>query len=564
MALVDAQHRILRICYCSIVISFTLINNPHFFEFRRKNHQEEKLFIFTVDTITIGIDISSIIHLKAPCIMSDRSKAQNQRFEVQLAIYDLSQGMARQLSAQFLGLNHAIDIIPHTAILAFEKEYYFGMSGVEASDPHHFRTTRGLSPIKIQHLGHTNITREEFEEWCRQHMQNGTYASHSYDLFHRNCNHFSHHASQHLGVLGVPEDILGVPQKVLSSPMGTLLGPILQQMQITPSGEGNSLGTTAKRASEEEKKEMTSIDNPWAHLNQTSNAESKSQVKTPLLDSYSKPFLANDASMVKLCIEKIQNGQGIQTLNDKDRSKMLESLMALSKLFSGQDMDRKAEDLYDDIHLLRMVLDCDQASATEKTFVLMLLRLIVLQKCIDTSIRVDIMTSMRAIITKKELKSTLRAMAWCVITNCMGANDAWYQHISEKTLESLVDLAIAGLSKDSTVDVRRGTAAFLFNLLLSLKKVEGSSHDLSELQVTILCAVGELIADETDVEVVTRLLLVIGKITKTHNQSNKAAELLSDLGSIETVQTISQGTAAITETGKVKELVNEIVHLANK
>lgn len=507
---------------------------------------------------------------KTHCIMSDISKEQNQRFEVQLAIYDLSQGMARQLSAQFLGLNHAIDIIPHTAILAFEKEYYFGMSGVEASDPHHFRSTRGLSPIKIQHLGHTNITKEEFEEWCREHMKNGTYASHSYDLFHRNCNHFSHHATQHLGVVGVPEDILRVPQKVLSSPMGSLLGPILQQMQITPSGEGNSLSSTTNKDLGEEKKEMSLIDNPWANSaisneNKSKDvSESNSQIRTPVLDSYSKPFLANDASMVKLCVEKIQNGQGIQTLNDEDRSKMVDSLIALSNLFARQVVDRKSEDFMNDIHLLRMILDCNKASSTEKTFVLMLLRLIVLQQCIDTSTRLDIMTSMRAIISKKELKSTLRAMAWCVVSNCMGANDAWYQHINKKVLESLVDLAIGGLSKDSPVDIRRGTAAFLFNLILPLKKVECNSHDLSELQVTILCAIGELISDEMDVEVITRLLLVIGKITKTNNHASKAASLISDLGFIEVFQTISEGKAGLSETEKVKELAREIVLLANR
>jgi hypothetical protein len=83
--------------------------------------------------------------------------------------------------------------------------------------------------------------------------------------------------------------------------------------------------------------------------------------------------------MVKLCVEKIQNGQGIQTLNDEDRSKMVDSLIALSNLFARQVVDRKSEDFMNDIHFLRMILDCNKASSTEKTFVLMLLRLIVLQ-----------------------------------------------------------------------------------------------------------------------------------------------------------------------------------------
>lgn len=33
---------------------------------------------------------------------------------VQLAIYDLSHGMARTLSGQFLGPGHELDLIPHT------------------------------------------------------------------------------------------------------------------------------------------------------------------------------------------------------------------------------------------------------------------------------------------------------------------------------------------------------------------------------------------------------------------------------------------------------------------
>ena len=66
--------------------------------------------------------------------------------EVHLAIYDLSGGMARNLSAQFLGPNHAIDMIPHTALLVFGKEYFFG-GGIQAVDPYVFRSMRGIQPV---------------------------------------------------------------------------------------------------------------------------------------------------------------------------------------------------------------------------------------------------------------------------------------------------------------------------------------------------------------------------------------------------------------------------------
>ena len=65
---------------------------------------------------------------------------------VQLAIYDLSMGMARNLSAQFLGEQHAVEIIPHTAIIAFGKEYYFGQ-GIEWCSPLEFRASRGSECI---------------------------------------------------------------------------------------------------------------------------------------------------------------------------------------------------------------------------------------------------------------------------------------------------------------------------------------------------------------------------------------------------------------------------------
>jgi hypothetical protein len=42
-----------------------------------------------------------------------------QSYEVLLAVYDLSRGMARGLSAQFLGPDFAIDVIPHTGLIVY-------------------------------------------------------------------------------------------------------------------------------------------------------------------------------------------------------------------------------------------------------------------------------------------------------------------------------------------------------------------------------------------------------------------------------------------------------------
>jgi hypothetical protein len=171
--------------------------------------------------------------------------------EVQLAVYDLSRGMARSLSSQFLGPNHTIDIIPHTGIIVYDKEYYFGAAGgatnsnggiVMTYNTSQFRNMHNLQPIQVIPLGSTNVSQESFESWCYTMMNNGIYAGRNYDLIECNCNNFSHDAALMALELpkGVPDWILNVPHKFISSPMGQLIRPMLQQMQISgPSGSGS-------------------------------------------------------------------------------------------------------------------------------------------------------------------------------------------------------------------------------------------------------------------------------------------------------------------------------------
>ena len=63
--------------------------------------------------------------------------------DVHLAIYDLSHGMARSLSSQFLGPNHSIDIIPHSGVLVFNREYFFG-GGIQVELQMELRASYGM------------------------------------------------------------------------------------------------------------------------------------------------------------------------------------------------------------------------------------------------------------------------------------------------------------------------------------------------------------------------------------------------------------------------------------
>nr|CAD1836106.1 unnamed protein product [Ananas comosus var. bracteatus] len=74
-------------------------------------------------------------------------------YKVKLNVYDLSQGLARQLSTTFLG--KAIEAIWHTGVVVYGTEYYFG-AGIQ-QDPAG-RTPYG-TPVRVPN-GCTDITND--------------------------------------------------------------------------------------------------------------------------------------------------------------------------------------------------------------------------------------------------------------------------------------------------------------------------------------------------------------------------------------------------------------------
>lgn len=76
--------------------------------------------------------------------------------KVIVSLYDLSQGMARQMSPALLG--KTIDGIWHTGMLFQGREWYFG-GGICSDAPG--CTPYGM-PVKTYDMGISNKTREEF------------------------------------------------------------------------------------------------------------------------------------------------------------------------------------------------------------------------------------------------------------------------------------------------------------------------------------------------------------------------------------------------------------------
>lgn len=134
---------------------------------------------------------------------------------VTLRVYDLSRGMAQQLSPSLLGMQ--IDGIWHTGVQVFGTEYFFG-GGLQAMAPDLVVARYGMPPVKTIPLGDTQRSREQTEAFLREVSPRFTEAT--YDLLRHNCNNFSDELARFLLGHGIPQDILDLPNRVLSTPFG--------------------------------------------------------------------------------------------------------------------------------------------------------------------------------------------------------------------------------------------------------------------------------------------------------------------------------------------------------
>ncbi|KAJ4233311.1 hypothetical protein NW759_002092 [Fusarium solani] len=154
--------------------------------------------------------------------------------DVHLLVYDLSRGLARQMSAGLLGFQ--LDAIYHTSIELNGREYVYD-GGIIAIAP---GSSHLGQPMEKIHLGTTNLPMDVIEEFLDSLRP--IFTLEAYDLFHHNCNNFSDSFSNFLIGKGIPEHIVKMPQAVLDSPMGRMLLPQLTQGVNAGRQNGSILG----------------------------------------------------------------------------------------------------------------------------------------------------------------------------------------------------------------------------------------------------------------------------------------------------------------------------------
>ncbi|THH11667.1 hypothetical protein EW145_g508 [Phellinidium pouzarii] len=147
-------------------------------------------------------------------------------FPVKLYVYDLSNGLAKQLSLQLTGKQ--IDGIWHTSVVVFGKEVFYGQ-GVDTTLPG--RSHHG-EPLQVVDMGETAIDEDTFNDYLQE--MSAVYTADKYHLLDFNCNSFTNDCIGFLTGGSIPSWIKDLPSDFLSTPFGAALRPTIDSMYRRP------------------------------------------------------------------------------------------------------------------------------------------------------------------------------------------------------------------------------------------------------------------------------------------------------------------------------------------
>lgn len=173
----------------------------------------------------------------APTLASQPSRPLTAN-TVQAYIYDITQGMAKSMSMMLVG--QQLDLVPHTGIVIFGREYFFGGGPSICDNP-------GKSvPVPVAQtlvLGETTKTREELEAYING-VLSLEHTEQNYSLLNHNCNHYANDVAKFLlNGKGLPDIIVNFGQVALSTPQAQQLRGMIEGMDrnMRSSSGGSSL-----------------------------------------------------------------------------------------------------------------------------------------------------------------------------------------------------------------------------------------------------------------------------------------------------------------------------------
>lgn len=169
---------------------------------------------------------SSVVRILPVCSRLDVTSvkmAAEDGEKVQLHVYDLTGGMAMQMSPMLLG--RQIDGVWHSGVVVGGVEYFFG-GGVQ-------QCAAGATPFgratKIIDVGRTQIPKDMRDDMIADLKRR--FVPEAYNLITNNCNHFSNELALLLTGNAIPDDIVHQARDLMQTPIGQMLLPMMQQME---------------------------------------------------------------------------------------------------------------------------------------------------------------------------------------------------------------------------------------------------------------------------------------------------------------------------------------------
>jgi len=432
---------------------------------------------------------------------------------VTLYVYDISRGMARQFSAQFLGKH--FDGIWHTAIVVFGREYFFG-GGIMVSEP--LQTPFG-SPVKQVSLGETLITKELFEDFLQG--LSPRYLPETYHVLDNNCNNFTEECSQFLTGNSIPDDIKNLPNEFLSTPLGGMLKPMIDgffQNQRNNLQQYSMFG-----------------DVPALHSNGSTPSPSYSNPPFPTppvtpptpqfqMLSHSQPTfftVANVPQIFSKLRQWLDERKEILSENENSDLKQLEDILAKREEY--KELPNISEGS------INLIMRFISSFPLDKLFAIVdIVRLLILFPSANKSLISTHKDFLKGLFTKylspkqtesgESIPNSLKLMLIRVAANLFSTKEGSEFVVSE-LLELSIDAVLLGLDNEDT-KYRLSGSTLAYNLCIFLPKNDEDSV------MRILSAVIHSLKTEKDPEAEFTSLMAIGKLLK---ENQLAVDLASTL-----------------------------------
>jgi len=418
---------------------------------------------------------------------------------VVLHVYDLSNGLARQMSQAFLGKQ--IDGIWHTGVVAYGKEFFFG-GGIQVGVPG--KTPYG-HPVDRIDLGETSIPEDVFIEFLNDISPR--FSMDTYDLLRNNCNHFSEEAAKFLTGKSIPEYITGLPDDVMQTPLGGMIRQMLDRVQeYARQNAGNS---------------MPVFTEPTGHA---VKGHPHASLDLPFISSYYKPFLLFD---------KGDNGQ-------MNMSK-IRSLHEARHRDAGTEPTAEETNAMDALEeFLKLPVDCTEPLPREcyrilaKILaewpvhswgpVLEIFRLLMLYPSVNTHYA-NSSTSPTSIIIKrclaapKDVPKIVQLRGIFVTTNVFSHPHGIKTFMRTAILAEAIDCGLELVGREDMA-LRMSAAALLYNIALHLPKVESIE------MVQLISGMAHTLSRALDEETEFRLLLAIAKLLYCNSAAQELVKSL--------------------------------------